>query len=75
MVIRAKRQLRVRKLYKENVPFRERAKFSNAENYRTNTSYKHTVKARSKEKSMVKYRDNLEHKETVKAKSKEKSMV
>ncbi|XP_044191600.1 LOW QUALITY PROTEIN: uncharacterized protein LOC122969723, partial [Thunnus albacares] len=69
MLIREKRQLRIRKMYHENVLFRERAKLWSVANYHKNIPHRESVKAKSKLNSMVKYKDNFQHRENVKGKS------
>ncbi|XP_029910642.1 uncharacterized protein LOC115361416 [Myripristis murdjan] len=65
MPLREKRQLTIRKMYKENVLFRENAKFCSVEKYCKNLPHRERVK----QMSISKYRESIEHRERVKARS------
>ena len=63
--LREKRQLRIRKMYSEDVMFREKAKLSSVEKYLKNIPHRERVKAIS----IGKYRDDVQHRDKVRAMS------
>ncbi|XP_029933198.1 uncharacterized protein LOC115377526 [Myripristis murdjan] len=62
MPLREKRQLTIRKMYKENVVFREKARLCSVEKYCKNLPHRERVR----QMSISKYRESFEHRERVK---------